>query len=49
MPAALVALLIALGCQPVQVTTPVGPALSVWVCPPIAPAPAPEAPEERPS
>jgi hypothetical protein len=46
MPAAIAALLMALGCAPIEISTPRGDAFGIWVCPPVAEgeAPAPAAP-----
>ncbi len=35
MPAAIAALLMALGCAPIQIATPRGDAFGIWVCPPV--------------
>jgi hypothetical protein len=36
MPTAIAALLMALGCAPIEVATPRGDAFGIWVCPPVA-------------
>lgn len=48
MPAAILALLLSLGCQATVIQTPIGPAAVVLVCPaPVGPPPEPAGPEER--
>lgn len=50
MPTAIAALLMALGCAPIEVTTPHGDAVGIWVCPPVvaeAAAPQPAPPREE--
>lgn len=53
MPAAIAALLMALGCAPIEISTPRGDAFGIWVCPPVvadesATPPAAPAPHEAP-
>lgn len=47
MPLSIVAALIALGCRATVIETPIGPAASVWICPPPIAAPAEPGREER--
>jgi hypothetical protein len=47
-PTAIAALLMALGCAPIDVTTPRGDAFGIWVCPPVV-AEAPASPPGPPA